>query len=436
MFNAVSLLLVMHIMMPQWRMALPDYVYEREFPSSAYVSITSHTDMSSYAGTIIDRMKPFCQRWSPSDAANRTLRPFDLWYTHHPSWIVTNETDEMFCVGPGDRAKPQIRNRMKFYTNQFYSSCGKILVRPMWSSGWGADWKNIQASLVKAMEDGIPLIMKAKRPWHYAANKNDSSAKTCSAGDTTCYFLPYHGCGSLDELENSTNVTIVDPMVELNRGSISREIGSGAYSFMSRKQLWLRRAVFDYKKQFKSKYAEQEEETDCTVIHVRRSDVVLHLKATRRYYPVADYVKLIPDEKRKNPIFLLTDDSNAIEEALEFFPDLRWRYFDRPRHKGSSGGWENQTPSRNPAQEVIVLLATFELAQECSTIVHGHSNFAEYIWQHMSLSDQQHNLERFRVDEGEGRKIRDPSHNASEAEIEKMLESMRQNRTTSSQIKH
>lgn len=49
-----------------------------------------------------------------------------------------------------------------------------------------------------------------------------------------------------------------------------------------------------------------------------------------------------------------------------------------------SGGWENQTPSRNPALEVIILVATFELAQECSAIVHGHSNFAEYIYQQVS----------------------------------------------------
>jgi hypothetical protein len=36
---------------------------------------------------------------------------------------------------------------------------------------------------------------------------------------------------------------------------------------------------------------------------------------------------------------------------------------------------------------------------------------------HVLLSDQQHKFERYRVDQGEGRKAYDPSHNASEADI-------------------
>ena len=433
---AVSLPLALHILL-QSRMMLPDYaklvnVYESGFSLASQPCDT--TIVSSFTGTSIDRTSPFCQRWLSSDALNRTLQPFDNWHTHHPNWIVTNETDDMFCVEPGDRNNPHIRDFMKFYTNQFYSSCEKIHAREMWSSGWGADWSNIQSALVMATEDfGVPIIIKVdpEYPWHYVANKNDSSARTCPAGDPTCYFLPYQGCGSLDELENSGKDIEFDIPLDLDRGGIGEEIGRSAYFFLTRKQLWLRRAVFDYKEQFKRKYAEQGG-TDCTVMHVRRSDIVLHFEHSRRYYPVADYVKLIPDVKRNNPIFLLTDDSNAIKEAHEFFPDLKWRYFDRPRHKGSSGGWENQTPSRNPALEVIVLLATFELAQECSTMVHGHSNFADYIWQQMKLSNQYVGLKRlkkkrYRVD---GSKVHDASYNASEAELEKLLQEMKLKNST------
>ena len=73
-------------------------------------------------------------------------------------------------------------------------------------------------------------------------------------------------------------------------------------------------------------------------MHVRRSDVVLHESSSRRYYPVADYVKQIPEESLHSSnhfIFLLTDDANAIGEAHEFFPDLKWKYFNRTRHRGS-----------------------------------------------------------------------------------------------------
>eukprot|EP00985_Skeletonema_marinoi_P000127 scaffold35_cov131-Skeletonema_marinoi.AAC.12 len=53
-------------------------------------------------GTVIrdDVSSPFCQRWSSVDAANRTLQPFDEWHTHHPNWIITNETEDMFCIEP------------------------------------------------------------------------------------------------------------------------------------------------------------------------------------------------------------------------------------------------------------------------------------------------------------------------------------------------
>lgn len=141
---------------------------------------------------------------------------------------------------------------------------------------------------------------------------------------------------------------------------IQDELGKTAYLFMTRKMLWFRRAVFDAIQTFKRTNNittvggddDDENESsdtattnndnnnarDCTVVHVRRSDVIFHESHTRRYFPVADYVKLIPREKLSNPnhyIFLLTDDSNAIEEANEFFPNLNWKYFDRPRHKGS-----------------------------------------------------------------------------------------------------
>ena len=77
--------------------------HEILFSTPTGVSLSSNgLRVPSYpttVGTLMDRMKPFCQHWSTSDAHNCTLQIFDMWYTHHPSWIVTNEmSDILFFV--------------------------------------------------------------------------------------------------------------------------------------------------------------------------------------------------------------------------------------------------------------------------------------------------------------------------------------------------
>jgi len=247
---------------------------------------------------------------------------------------------------------------------------------------------------VYAFNNYIPLVVQDSGiPWIYTANKNDSTVLTCDEGDTTCYFLPYHDCKTSsakywNEQKESGKAELVVNGDLLPESGIGQELGKEAYRFMTRKMLWFRRAVFDYKQAFK-KENNIAADSDCTVFHVRRGDVVLDSSNPRRYFPVSDYVKHMNSSKLSNPnhyIFLLTDDSGAIDEAHEFFPDMSFKHFDRPRHKGSNKGkvWENHTPSRDPAMEVIVLVATFELVQECSAIVWGASNFAHYMYNQVS----------------------------------------------------
>lgn len=362
--------------------------------------------LSSHAattGTLDDRLRPFCQPWSSADAYNRTLRPFDRWHTHHPTWFVVEQTDDRFCVAPSDGTTrhPHVGNLLKIYANQFHASCDAVHVRPMWSSGWGADFFNMQAGVVHAMTalGGVPLVME-DGAWHYAANKDDGSNPTCPAADVSCYFLPYHGCGPLSELVASSE--ILDDLEDVEEipddSAIDEEPGLGrsAYFFFAREQLWLRRAVFDYARTFRrERGVSPARYDDCTAMHVRRSDVILHDDNARRYFPVEDYVARIPPERLADPrhyVFLLTDDANAVDEAEEFFPGLEWKYLDRPRHRGSSGGWENQTPSRDPRLETVVLLATFELAKDCSAFVHGQSGFADHIYQQVRRDVQRSEL--------------------------------------------
>lgn len=85
----------------------------------------------------------FCLPWNSKDAHNRTHQPFDLWWTHHPTYVISNETDDTFCVEPSTDYE---RNEafQRFYDTQFDTGCDEIQWRVMWSSGWGADMMNVQ----------------------------------------------------------------------------------------------------------------------------------------------------------------------------------------------------------------------------------------------------------------------------------------------------
>ena len=58
-------------------------------------------------------------------------------------------------------------------------------------------------------------------------------------------------------------------------------------------------------------------------MHVWRANVILYYKDLQKYHPISDYMAKLPQERRQN-IFLLTDDANAIDEAIEFYPNVNW----------------------------------------------------------------------------------------------------------------
>jgi hypothetical protein len=161
-----------------------------------------------------------------------------------------------------------------------------------------------------------------------------------------------------------------DPLVKESWG----DSYSLFYNYSTRAQQWLRKDIYD---QFS--LAEADITAPCSVVHVRRSDVVLHTERSRKYFPMSTYVDHLPAHRKNATIFLLTDDANAIDEAHEFYPELKWKYLNRKRWRGTEGGWENQTPSRSPKLELAIIMATLRLAQRCDTIVHSSSQFAEVL---------------------------------------------------------
>ena len=79
---------------------------------------------------------------------------------------------------------------------------------------------------------GLPEDFKI---WHYAANKDDHSNKTCPQADMTCYFLPYHNCGSLDDIErNEDRIEFVQNEELPDEGEIYTEPGRAANEFLTR----------------------------------------------------------------------------------------------------------------------------------------------------------------------------------------------------------
>jgi hypothetical protein len=320
-----------------------------------------------------------CFRWDDDS---------DHWWTHHPMWNVSKENDTHTCF-QYDATHPYY---LKIYKNQFMAGCSNVTTRYMWDSGWGADVRaGVATSLLEATEIGTTLAMRPYNgSWHYAAKKPDGSNPTCPAKDMTCYFLNLTNCKPTDDRSEVTTTGFPISYFYL-------EMIASVYNYVTRPRQWLRHELHSFS-------AEKRIQLDgsCAVMHVRRSDVIMHQENSRKYYPISDYVNKLPKKRRTN-IFLLTDDANAIDEAHEFYPDINWIYFNRTRFRGATGGWENQIPSNSPKAEVITLLATLQLVRLCDTIVHGESVFSHLLADSMRSVDHARPggpLQLYRVDDG------------------------------------
>jgi hypothetical protein len=113
---------------------------QQHAPHTSAHGLVHHRNMPSNPGN-----KSFCLRWTSEDAFNRTLQPFDDWWVHHPTWVISNETDDRFCVERGKNSA-LMQSFQNFYHTQFETGCKEIHWRNMWSSGWGADMVNVQVS--------------------------------------------------------------------------------------------------------------------------------------------------------------------------------------------------------------------------------------------------------------------------------------------------
>lgn len=296
----------------------------------------------------------FCFPWTQNT---------DDWWSHHPTYFISAENSSHFCFAP--RPKNQGQFFQKLYDIQFRDAneCSLVKSKRMWSDGWGADLRNVLDGLIEARRSGMPFQID-ETPWHYAA-KQDVTRPVCSSMGLSCYFLPMSNCSSSPKIvKNRANYDHGVPAYFQNRFFME---------FITRQQQWLRKRIYDYVQQINITLP-------CAVLHVRRGDSILGTNH-RRYRPIKDYVDVLKHNQRN--ILLLTDDSNAIKEAVEFYPDYNWMYFNRPRYRGHEGGWEEHIPSNDPAFEVIAILSELRLARTCQTLVHTASNFGQLLYAEM-----------------------------------------------------
>ena len=247
-----------------------------------------------------------------------------------------------------DEAKAAVMRSL--YDIQFHGDCTNVTTKNMWSSGWGADFGNVLDGLVYALQTKKPFQVLDRKWWHYAALKKDGSNPTCPLRNMYCYFLNMTNCApNPQHVQNGF----------LTRHGEHQHDGKNSFllDYAWRQQMWLRRRVYELTRSVNIT-------TPCTVIHVRRGDVVLSKATSRRYYAISEYINATNNIEKN--ILLLTDDVDAIEEAQVEFPKFNWMFINRTRNRGSEGGWENQLPSQDPTLEVVVLSGHL---QACKTVL-------------------------------------------------------------------
>jgi len=334
----------------------------------------------------------FCVPWGVENER------VDAWWTHHPEWGVSIENNTHYCFSPiSDPAKAKLFRQI--YDNQYTNTnCTKVHTKKMWSSGWGADFSVIIDGLQYAMNIQRPLQMYNKRQdigWHYAAMK-DGTKPVCETRDMYCYFLNLTKCPPKPGKKGKRLADGYD--LDDGASYTTTRRGYWLLEYATRMQAWLRREVYLYST------TKINLTLPCAAIHVRRSDIVLHETESRRYRKIEEYVEALPDKNNTHNLFLMTDDTNAIGEALHKYPQYNWMYIDRPRFKGTSGGWENQIPSSDPKYEVVVLLSIFRLVRQCHTLIRTYGNFADLLRSEMLFGNSDKDagkLQHIDLDEGD-----------------------------------
>jgi hypothetical protein len=343
----------------------------------------------------------------------------DWWSQHGAEWNVDSSKENATHTCYVRRSGVEEQQLRRMYQVQFGSNrsnnATNCTLRKMWSDGLASDLRNLMDGLVGALQSGVPFTPDAT-PWHYAALQDHSRpacmsdlAPTYLRGDVTpsCFFLPLSNCVNRRDIVKDRGI------VTYANGRPPSFVKNGhLLQFILRPRQWVRRHVFLRSQGLRQQLLEALQDSDvtdaagtaaagrrssnrarpagCTVVHVRRGDVVLgnsRSTSRRKYRPLADYLLHV----RTRTVLLLTDDSDAIAESQQQqFTNFTFVYWNRTRYRGSEGGWEEHLPSRDPLEEMAVLLGTFDVVPLCHALVHTASNFGQLLYALMVHGSSSH----------------------------------------------
>jgi hypothetical protein len=373
----------------------------------------------------------------------------DTWWVHHPEWEVSTEnentTHTCYTLLAEETRKQFLRqlytlqwgNNATNIDNNNYSNstCLNQVQKTQISSGYAAALMATARSFYAAYQSGKSFQISKRHVnanWNFSPrardimnsnNTNNQSTTTmststtahshwayCETEDMNCYYLPLSPCPG-----------------EIGRDDADR--GIKPTKPKQRKEfLWLRRYAFRPRQRLRQKVLEFRANhlklqadhvgmltspvTPCAAIHVRRGDIAFG--RGRRYAAVEEYLQA-GNITTGETVVVLTDDVSTIEEIEQYHAkDYNWIYLERPRHRGSEGGFEGFIPSSDPAFEILAILVEIQLASQCNKLVHGKSGFVATIADEMELSGHPYELIylQTQLDKGDQPKL-DPKERAA-----------------------
>lgn len=317
----------------------------------------------------------------------------DTWWTHHPEWEVSSENTTHTCYAllSDDTRKQFLRQLYNRQWGENYNNnqndnntCSNHVQKTQISSGYAAALMANARSFYAAYQSGKSFQISkghANATWNFSP-RNQSHWAYCETQDMNCWYLELSPCPA-----------------ELGRNDAER--GPKPTLPKQRKEfLWLRGYAFRPRQRVRQKVLEFREQhvpedqmrtiSPCAAIHVRRGDIAFG--KGRRYAAVEEYLQ-VGNITMGETVVVLTDDVSTIEEIEQYHArDYNWIYLQRPRHRGSEGGFEGFIPSSDPAFEILAILVEIQLAGQCNKLVHGKSGFVATIADEMELSGHPYEL--------------------------------------------
>lgn len=373
--------------------------------------ISNQKELDDYFNHNTSTILGFCTNWNHINV--------DIWWTHHPTYEILYENSTHQCFHR-IMNKTKAHLFQKLYNIQFnnnQSDCydndeitSKRIYKYITGSGWGIDIAHVVDGMLYAIQNQIPVQIIVPNNWQYVTTNNiniqnyqnneqqqndynghgQHKQQSCTSMDLECYFLPHIQCKYEPQYEDEDNSNNIIKFYYPWYGYDKLNETLWLLQYATRGLQWLRYESIKLSLTVQLPYNET-----CTTIHVRRSDVILHQQYSRQYHSINEYINAGNIKHNNNNIIsknilILTDDSNAISEAIALYHNQKYKfyYINRPRYKNIEGGWENHIPSLNPQYEVIVLFTIFRLIKSCSILIHSKSNIANYFYTILLLHNE------------------------------------------------